>query len=710
MNKNKIIKLLVVVFLLCAVVLTVTACKGEKMTVSFIVDGTTYATIDTSGNEMVTIPQSPTKNGYTFDGWYWDNGTWQRPFTANSLLNELLTADMSVYAKFTEIHTHSYSTEWMSDEHGHWHIAICEHTSETTKVESHTYDNNYKCKVCNYQDTSLHGTAIATEIFDVDGETLYAKVPNTQTIFSFINTIQVADDATFVVATDLAASNVIRTKTVSLEIGDNTYYVLVENGNDIQLYTVTLRRRPVYTVTFVINSGTACESQQVEEDSLATEPTTTKTGYTFAGWDYNFEQAITVNTTITASWSANEYTITYGVNGGILTETEYTATYDSEYTLAVPTREGYTFQGWHTGETPITDENGHCLANWTYTENKTVTAKWNINSYTLTITNLYNNAGTVTGAGTYTYNSEVTVTASEPNLGYDWLGWYIDDELITTEYNYKFNMPLTPVSLIANYTLWDKMTNFDFVSTSTTCTITGVKNTIVTEITVPDYVTSVGNSAFSKCYLLKVVNWNVIKCVSAGNSTYPIFGQNSNIVTLNIGDYVDSIPAYTFYGCCQLTEIIIPSSVRWISAYAFSSSANLTSIIVASENTHYHSVNNCLIETESKTLLLGCQNSIIPIDGSVVHIGMGAFNGCSSLTKISIPDSITIINGHAFNGCDNLSEIIIPISVKQIGYKAFNDCKNLTIYCECKSKPTYWEIGWSGNVQNVVWGISNDRA
>ena len=68
-------------------------------------------------------------------------------------------------------------------------------------------------------------------------------------------------------------------------------------------------------------------------------------------------------------------------------------------------------------------------------------------------------------------------------------------------------------------------------------------------------------------------------------------------------------------------------------------------ITVADGNTVYHSAGNCLIETESKTLVLGCKNSVIPTDGSVTSIGEYAFYGCTSFTSVTIPSSVTSIGG-----------------------------------------------------------------
>ena len=74
----------------------------------------------------------------------------------------------------------------------------------------------------------------------------------------------------------------------------------------------------------------------------------------------------------------------------------------------------------------------------------------------------------------------------------------------------------------------------------------------------------------------------------------------------------------------------------------------MMSIVVEEGNPVYHSDGNCLIETESKTLVAGCNTSVIPDDGSVTSIGYYAFNGCTGLTSVTIPDGVTSIGGSAF--------------------------------------------------------------
>ena len=107
MKKKFNLFLLLFVFLPCIFLLSACGKQPVKFDIKFMVDGQTYATVETGGNETIAMPENPTKEGYTFDGWYWDQDVWQRPFTANSLLNAPLSSDMKVYAKFTFIHTHN---------------------------------------------------------------------------------------------------------------------------------------------------------------------------------------------------------------------------------------------------------------------------------------------------------------------------------------------------------------------------------------------------------------------------------------------------------------------------------------------------------------------------------------------------------------------------------------------------------------------------
>ena len=195
----------------------------------------------------------------------------------------------------------------------------------------------------------------------------------------------------------------------------------------------------------------------------------------------------------------------------------------------------------------------------------------------------------------------------------------------------------------------------------------------LTSITIPNSVTSIGGRAFSWC------GW--LTSVTIGDSVTSIgsyaFENCSSLTSVTIPDSVTSIGDYAFRYCARLTSVTIPDSVTSIGSSAFSGCTSLTSITVAKGNTKYHSAGNCLIETESKTLIAGCKNSIIPTDGSVTRIGSYAFERCD-LTSVTIPDSVTSIGDSAFSNCTGLTSVTIGDSVTSIGDSAFSDCTGLT--------------------------------
>ena len=129
-----------------------------------------------------------------------------------------------------------------------------------------------------------------------------------------------------------------------------------------------------YTVTFDTDGGSAVDSQPVAYGGQAAAPAApAKTGYTFAGWylegeKFNFNTPVTKDMTLTARWTANQYTITFDTDGGSAIE-PITQDYGTAITApADPTKSGYTFAGW-TPEIPATMP----------AENLTVTAQWRYN-------------------------------------------------------------------------------------------------------------------------------------------------------------------------------------------------------------------------------------------------------------------------------------------------------------------------------------------
>lgn len=216
-----------------------------------------------------------------------------------------------------------------------------------------------------------------------------------------------------------------------------------------------------YVVSFAPNGGSYVEPQSIAYNTLVSKPANpTRTGYTFKGWytdaeltsSYNFNTPVTEEIALFAKWSINSYRVSFNTNGG--TSISYqTVVYNTKVTVpAEPTKTGYTFAGWYTTSSLTTEYDFDTLVTGT----KTLYAKWNINSYTITFNS---NGGPSVASQTKNYNTKV----DKPNVsrtGYTFGGWYTDAALTTS---YDFNTPVT-----ANLTLYAKWNiiycTVDFVS------------------------------------------------------------------------------------------------------------------------------------------------------------------------------------------------------------------------------------------------------
>ncbi|MGN0797327.1 MAG: leucine-rich repeat domain-containing protein [Christensenellales bacterium] len=212
-----------------------------------------------------------------------------------------------------------------------------------------------------------------------------------------------------------------------------------------------------------------------------------------------------------------------------------------------------------------------------------------------------------------------------------------------------------------------------------------------TNLTLPNNITKINQFAFGNYWAILGIycNFNYeyfnnpkIKNVILPDSIIDIddfaFVGCVDLEKINMPNGVKSIGEEVFSGCSSLQNISIPASVTSIGETVFRNCRSLKSIKVDVNNTRYHSSGNCLIETESKTLLQGCQNSVIPTGGSVTSIAQNAFFGCNNLTGIVIPKGVESIGYRAFWQCENLEDVTIAESVDYIETSAFMLCTKLT--------------------------------
>ena len=220
----------------------------------------------------------------------------------------------------------------------------------------------------------------------------------------------------------------------------------------------------------------------------------------------------------------------------------------------------------------------------------------------------------------------------------------------------------------------------------------------LTNIVIPDSVTYAGASVFASCKNLNTVT------LSKNMKTIPdrMF-YNSGLTQINIPEGVTKIGNAAFVECLSLQKVIIPSTMQFITINQASNTVGLTpfdrcsalrEIVVASENPYYDSRYGCnaIIDTRTRTLIVGGINTQIP--GDITTIGVGAFRGKAPVS-VTFPESVKEIKPYAFYECGSLVSVYIPYSVDTIGTNAFGNCSKLT-------SGTFKDIT-SANTAHVKW-------
>ena len=564
---------------------------------------------------------------------------------------------------------HSFADEWSFDENNHWKESTCGH-DVTTPVTPHSYDATWKCTECGYQDTNLHGTAIRTKTLQINGLDLYLSVSNSTSTFSFINEIEVADGAKFGVFTDLECSNEIRSKTGSLKIiGNNTFYILVENGNDIALYTVTIRRRPIYRVSFNSDGGTAVLDQQIEEDSFASLPEITpeKTGYTFTKWMFDFTTPITSNVTIQAQYTPIVYNINYVLKNGTHTNPQTYTIEDNYITFSDAEFEDKLFIGWYVKSTTV--EGGYeYIAGFSSNKLTDVT----VYGAFYGTKGLVINGDTVTG---YVGDSSTVVLPLVykgvviKNVAKD---AFKDNKVIkrieTSSLYYSI-----PGSAFDGCNLDEIVNDVQVISDGEIIEEPTTDSDFVLAI-----VKTLGYTAPSDMY------YSQDNCLITYVGKELVLGANNSVIPSD--GSVTSISAYAFAGRLGITNLTIPDGITSIGEYAFKNCVNIQSITLAPSvtdvaTTAFYGCNATLLTGDASAISTITQNYSKNTMYSVVLTGTSvpseSFKNCTNLTSVTISDNVLSVGNSAFSGCKSLTSVTIPDGVTSIGVDAFRGCYRL---------------------------------
>ena len=216
----------------------------------------------------------------------------------------------------------------------------------------------------------------------------------------------------------------------------------------------------------------------------------------------------------------------------------------------------------------------------------------------------------------------------------------------------------------------------------------------LTSVTIPDSVTKIGNNAFEDCSSLQEFNG---KFASEDGRCLIIDGvlnyfAPGGLVEYTIPNSVTTIGDSAFYECSNLESITIPDSVTEIGFCAFGECSSLTSVTIGNGVTSIG--NYAFYYCRSLT------SATIP--DSLTSIGDRAFYDCSSLTSVTIPDSVTTIGEKAFYICSSLKKVYCNATIPpSLGDAAFSDNANgrrIYVYEECVE---LYKSAWSSYKDSI---------
>ena len=648
----------------------------------------------TPGNAVGTLPTS-TRTGYTFKGWWTDaNGGTQ--ITALTIVS----GHMTCYAHW-KVNTYTVTFNANGGTGG---------TTSVTRDYGQTIGTlpmpaRAGCAFAGWWTSASGGTQISSSTKVTSNVTYYVHWMATVMLNANGGTV---DTATVV----RECGQAVGTLPTPTHTDYNTFagwWTAASGGTQISASTIVsgdvtyyARWKNMYTATFNANGGTGGITKTQEYGTSLTAPTVTRTGYTFTGWSPSVPSTMPAgNTTYTAQWKINQYTVTFDANSGTGGKSGK-QDYGSAIVAPTVTREWFNFMGWSpavAAKVPANDV--------------TYTAQWR--------------------------RWGDSISASE-------MGGKTMRELYPDDYAHMTTMVLEEGITELPTGFFENCDNVEFVTWPSTLVEFGIddlppkiKATVkgkydangfliynnwildyqyrdAAAVTIPNGIVGVGRGAFAEMFDLETVTMpESLKCIASGAFADCSWIQNlqfmsglrhvgpmafkgcSSLLGASFADGVEHIGESAFEGCWQMKSVRLPYTVGYIGAGAFSGCNAIRGVSVPTHvktmqalfPASYTKIETAEVAEGEKTVMddmfKGCvalrggatQTDMSMIPNTVTNIGARAFQGCTSLTAFVVRDSVTAIGESVFQGCSSLWNVTLSRSLTEIPDYAFYGCSML---------------------------------
>ena len=432
--------------------------------------------------------------------------------------------------------------------------------------------------------------------------------------------------------------------------GQSVKNLTTTNGGNVTLYAVWEANTYTYNIKYVSSSGKSLGTSTVAGTYGSSKEVTppAMTGYTSpAAQTVKFDS--TSAKTITFTYTPVTYSITYNLGGGSVSGNPTSYNIESAaITLKNPTRTGYTFTGW-TGSNGTTPSTSVSIPSGS-TGNKSYTANWKINTYTLT----YNaNGGSVTPTSkSLTYGSQYGTLPTPTRTGYTFNGWYTAASG-GTKVSSTTTIGAGNVTIYAQWTPNTYTYNIKYVSSSGkslgTSTVVGTYGSSK-EVTPPAKTgytspsaqtvkfdsTSAKTITFTYTPVTYSITYNLAGGSVSGNPTS--YNIESSAITLKN----PTRTGYTFTGwtgsngTTASTSVSIPSGSTGNKSYTANWKINTYTLT--------YNANGGSVTPTSKTLTYGSQYGTLPTPTRTGYTFNGWYTAASGGTKVSSTTTIGASN------------------------------------------------------------------